>query len=109
MSMASNIQERRSAKRYRHPLQVSCMGTTTVSTDWSTSGLKFKDFTGRLPSQGEIVDLILSFKVKSIRVTIDCKAEVVRISPQERMFALHFCNINSPEHDLITEFARYGM
>ncbi|MEM6498886.1 MAG: PilZ domain-containing protein [Pseudomonadota bacterium] len=109
MTAALHIQERRSAKRYRHPLQVSCMGTTTMSTDWSTSGLKFKDFPGRLPLQGEIVDLVLSFKVKRIRVSIDCKAEVVRVSPDERMFALHFCDINSPEHDMITEFARYGM
>ncbi len=84
------------------------MGETTVSTDWSTSGLKFTDFRGPLPTQGEIVDLALSFKVKNIRVSIDCKAKVVRISPEERMFALHFCDINSPEHDMITEFARYG-
>lgn len=108
--MNSNVQtsDRRIAKRYKYPLHVNCMGADAVASDWSTGGLKLAQFEGPLPCLGETVNLGLSFKIKNIRVSFETKGEVVRVSPEDKMFAIHFCELNTPEHDMLIEFSKYG-
>lgn len=108
MKWPSSNNDRRHAKRYKCPLQVSCLGFNGVAADWSTVGLKVKQFDGPFPFPGETLDLKISFQIKSICVSFDCVGEVVRVEPEDRMFAIHFYDLGPPEQTMLTELAKYG-
>ena len=108
MERVTDFEERRTARRSKRPLEVSCLGVDLISDDWSTAGLKLKNFRGGLPFLGETVDLRVSFVVKGNRISLACEGKVVRVEPEQRMFAIHFSELLAPEFDLLREFTTYN-
>ncbi len=106
--MAVKIKRERADQRRYHrvtaPLFVRVEGHSLRAADWSLGGLRLEDYPGELPSAGSERQFQLTLPFQGFDVSFDVKAEVVRINPQNKMFAVRFTEIGERERELMQHF-----
>lgn len=106
--MAVKIKRERPDQRRHHrvtaPLFVSVGGHRMRAADWSLGGLRVEGYPGELPVAGAELAFQLTLPFQGFDVSFDIKAEVVRINPAEKMFAVRYTEIGERERELMQHF-----
>lgn len=106
--MAVKVRRERPDQRRHHrvtaPLFVEVGGQSHRATDWSLGGLRVDGFEGELPQIGSEIPLNLMLPFQGFDVTFLVKAEVVRLDPVAKMFAVRFTEIGERERELMSHF-----
>ncbi|MEO1207121.1 MAG: HlyD family efflux transporter periplasmic adaptor subunit [Pseudomonadota bacterium] len=106
--MAVKVRRERPDQRRHHrvtaPLYVVMGGHRVRAADWSLGGLRVEDFPGDIPGIGATIPLDVTLPFQGFDVSFKAQAEVVRVNPKTRMFALRFTEIGERERELMSHF-----
>jgi len=106
--MAVKVRRERPDQRRHHrvtaPLYVGVGGESHRATDWSLGGLRVDGLKGALPAIASEIPLDLTLPFQGFDVSFKVKAEVVRTSAADGMFAVRFTEIGERERELMQHF-----
>jgi multidrug resistance efflux pump len=101
------VRERPDQRRHHRvtaPLWVMLGGHSVRAADWSLGGLRVEAWPGAAPAVGQQLALRLSLPFQGFDVAFDVAAEVVRLDPAKRMFAVKYLELGQREAELMRHF-----
>lgn len=106
--MSVKIRRERPDQRRHHrvtaPLFVEIGDVALRAVDWSLGGLKVSEYPAELPEVGSELELQLTLPFQGFDVSFRAVAEVMRLEPASRAFAVQFVEIGERERELMQHF-----